>query len=117
MKIVVFKYYRTFLVFSMLILLPASGVLWTLAESKVALALAILLSGLGVISVVAEESVSAAVDSELDRLQKDAADQDEKIRNLTEALREADRMLAMLEEQNSRVSAELVARSANSEAA
>lgn len=117
MKPIVLRRYRVFFVFAMLILLPLSGVLWAMTESMMFLALAILLSCMSVIAVFAEESVSAAIDEEVDRLQTRVENQTEKIKDLDEALREDDRILKMLEEQNSRVSAELIAKSVQSEAA
>lgn len=117
MKPVVLRKYRMFLMFAMLLLLPASGMLWALANSRLLLGLAVLLSGLAVLAVIIEEIIAAAVDDELERLQGELEKQGQQIGSLNEALREEDRILMMLEEKNSRVSAELISASAHSAAA
>lgn len=113
----VLRKYRKVSMFAMLILLPLSGGLWAITQSRALMTLSILLSCLSVVAVFTEETVSAAIDDEVGRLQTEVANQREKISSLEEGLRESDRIRMMLEEQNSRVSAELIAKAAHSEAA
>ena len=109
--------YRMTSAFAVLVLLPVTGALWTMPDRSILLGLAILVSCLSVIAVFLEEMACAAIDREMVRLQTEVTNQSEKIQGLNEALREDDRIMAMLEQQNSRVSAELVVQAAHSEAA
>ena len=108
---------RPLLVIAMIVLLPLASAVWVLANSYLVLSFAGAVGVLGVLATLAEEEISTAADQERKELELVVEQKNKQIEALSEAVREDDRIVEMLEARNNALGAELTVKTSQAEAA
>ena len=117
MTLIRFRSHRSILVMMVVVLMPSVGAAWALSHDAVALAIAGIVTVITILIVVFEEAIGTSVDRELERLYKTVEEQRRELNALSESVREEDRIVGLLEERNTALAAELVARAVHPDAA
>jgi len=108
---------RSFLVLILAVLLPVAGAMWALASSSFVLMVAISIALMSGLVLFVEEAMSTSIDNELERLYALVEKQRFELGDLNESVREENRIIGLLEERNTSLAAEVVARSIHNDAA
>jgi len=108
---------RPLLVIAMIVFLPLASAVWVLANSYLVLSFAGAVGVLGVLATLAGEEISTAADQERKELELVVEEKNKQIEALSEAVREDDRIVEMLQARNNALGAELTVKTSQAEAA